>query len=469
MTPSADDLHFEDLFASRLSGALSGGESDDATTASIGATVGSTSTPTVASTAAAASSSAQSPPTASSTSLLNDQPHVDIRERAEKDDFDFRRLIGRGAFGRVYLAVKRNTQRIYAIKAFRKDFLIERDAVDSTRFERDALLRVEHPFIVKLQYAFQTAGRLYLVMEFVRGGQLLTHMRKETLFEEANVLFYAAELFLALEKLHGMQIVHRDIKPENVLVDEHGHLRLTDFGFARMLRDGERSESLCGTYEYMAPEMLTGNSHGFECDWWSFGVLLHEMLLGTPPYRSGDGVTDDAESMLKLIRRRKLKLPSFFRHTTTKIIHALLEQDPAKRLTCAQVRAHGYFRSTDFDAILHRKVAPPFKPSGDVTDLRHFDTALVSQPVVESPAATPDKPDIFAGFSYTAPAHITDAAPRITSVGFDPHSGGGGGGIGRSSLGSNSLSVGRTKPGANDHDDSGGDEEDEFSGEDLQF
>jgi serine/threonine protein kinase len=455
MTLSVDDLAFEDLFASRMSGALSAGDhSDDNHATNAIATSASTLSPAATRVASPSATVSSSP-----------QQHVDIRERAEKEDFDFRRLIGRGAFGRVYLAVKRNTQRVYAIKAFRKDFLIERDAVDSTRFERDALLRVEHPFIVKLQYAFQTAGRLYLVMEFVRGGQLLTHMRKETLFEENNVRFYAAELFLALEKLHGMQIVHRDIKPENVLVDEHGHLRLTDFGFARMLRDGERSESLCGTYEYMAPEMLTGNNHGFECDWWSFGVLLHEMLLGTPPYRSGDGVTDDAESMLKLIRRRKLKLPSFFRAVTSKIIYALLQQDPAKRLTCAQVRAHGYFRNVDFDAVYQRKLPPPFRPSGDVTDLRHFDNALVSQPVVESPAPTPDKPDIFAGFSYTAPTHITDTAPRVT-VGFETD--GGSSHRARSSLG---AVVGKGSADNNDNNNDRDDEifNDEFSGEELQF
>jgi serine/threonine protein kinase len=464
MTLSVDDLAFEDLFASRMSGALSTGDhSDDTNHNSVPSSTTLLHPPAPATQPLSTSPArVQSPSAAASTSPVQ---HVDIRERAEKEDFEFRRLIGRGAFGRVYLAVKRNTQRVYAIKAFRKDFLIERDAVDSTRFERDALLRVEHPFIVKLQYAFQTAGRLYLVMEFVRGGQLLTHMRKETLFEENNVRFYAAELFLALEKLHGMQIVHRDIKPENVLVDEHGHLRLTDFGFARMLRDGERSESLCGTYEYMAPEMLTGNSHGFECDWWSFGVLLHEMLIGTPPYRSGDGVTDDAESMLKLIRRRKLKLPSFFRAVTSKIIYALLQQDPAKRLTCEQVRAHGYFRNVDFDAIYQRKVQPPFRPAGDVTDLRHFDHSLVSQPIVESPAPTPDKPDIFAGFSYTAPTHITDTAPRVTQ-GFE--TGGSSSHKGRSSLGAHSCK------GNNDNNDDYRDDDifngdGDFSGEELQF
>eukprot|EP01100_Stratorugosa_tubuloviscum_P007040 TRINITY_DN296_c1_g1_i1.p1 TRINITY_DN296_c1_g1~~TRINITY_DN296_c1_g1_i1.p1 ORF type:complete len:341 (+),score=165.42 TRINITY_DN296_c1_g1_i1:155-1177(+) len=168
------------------------------------------------------------------------------------NDFIILKVIGRGGFGKVLLVKKKNTNEIFAMKVLKKDFLIKTKNVGYTMTERNVLRRVRHPFIVSLHYAFQNAGKLYLVMDFMAGGQLFYHLRLQTTFTEDMAKFYAAEIVLALEHLHSQGIVHRDLKPENILLNASGHVALTDFGFAKEdMGDNQTTGSICGTIEYM--------------------------------------------------------------------------------------------------------------------------------------------------------------------------------------------------------------------------
>lgn len=198
-------------------------------------------------------------------------------EKADPSQFELLKVLGQGSFGKVFLVKKisgSDARQLYAMKVLKKATLKVRDRV-RTKMERDILVEVNHPFIVKLHYAFQTEGKLYLILDFLRGGDLFTRLSKEVMFTEDDVKFYLAELALALDHLHSLGIIYRDLKPENILLDEEGHIKLTDFGLSKESIDHEKKAySFCGTVEYMAPEVVNRRGHTQSADWWSFGVLM---------------------------------------------------------------------------------------------------------------------------------------------------------------------------------------------------
>ncbi|XP_012881913.1 PREDICTED: ribosomal protein S6 kinase alpha-3 [Dipodomys ordii] len=212
-------------------------------------------------------------------------------EKADPSQFELLKVLGQGSFGKVFLVKKisgSDARQLYAMKVLKKATLKVRDRV-RTKMERDILVEVNHPFIVKLHYAFQTEGKLYLILDFLRGGDLFTRLSKEVMFTEEDVKFYLAELALALDHLHSLGIIYRDLKPENILLDEEGHIKLTDFGLSKESIDHEKKAySFCGTVEYMAPEVVNRRGHTQSADWWSFGVLMFEMLTGTLPFQGKD-------------------------------------------------------------------------------------------------------------------------------------------------------------------------------------
>mmetsp|Transcript_13646 Transcript_13646/g.17181 ORF Transcript_13646/g.17181 Transcript_13646/m.17181 type:complete len:302 (-) Transcript_13646:508-1413(-) len=200
--------------------------------------------------------------------------------RVSLEDFDILRLVGKGAYGKVHQVRKKDTGKIFAMKVMRKEMLIQTNNVSYTMTERNILRNIRHPFIAQLYYAFQTKGKVYLVMEFLNGGQMLYHMRQQAMLSEEHVRIYAAEIVLAIEYLHSLDIVHRDIKPENVLLSSDGHLRLADFGLAKVNVTDDSAKTFCGTIEYMAPEIIKGSGHGKGVDWWSLGILICDALTG---------------------------------------------------------------------------------------------------------------------------------------------------------------------------------------------
>ena len=243
-----------------------------------------------------------------------------ITEVVSADDFQLLRVLGRGTYGKVVQVRKKDTGTLYAMKVMRKSTILTRSQVKHTLTERYVLEAVRHPFIIGLQFAFQTADHLYLVLPLMSGGELFFHLRRERTFSEARVLLYASEILLALQELHRHDVVYRDLKPENLLLDAEGHVALSDFGLAKevgahappdaraaparppvsrssraplALRARQAVTSIeggastfCGSPSYMAPEVLLGTGHGFPVDWWSFGTLLYEMLVGVPPFYS---------------------------------------------------------------------------------------------------------------------------------------------------------------------------------------
>jgi len=196
------------------------------------------------------------------------------------------------------------THELYAMKSLKKDVLIDQDQIEITLLEKNILQSIDHQFLFGLVFCFQTVERIYFVMPFLRGGELFQHLRKLRIFDEDKVRFYSAQIAIALEHLHTHGIVYRDLKPENILLDEQGYLKLADFGMAKKLKPEEKAMSFCGTPEYLAPEIITGEGHNKAADWWSFGILIYEMLCGIPPFYN-----ENLDRMYELIKLSELRFP----------------------------------------------------------------------------------------------------------------------------------------------------------------
>lgn len=283
-------------------------------------------------------------------------------QRIREADFEFLQCIGKGTFGRVYLVRKRDdaAQRLLAMKVLKKSRIGDsRRRAEYIITERKVLRSANHPFVARLRYAFQSASRLYLLTDFFGGGELLEHIRRLGRFTEAQARFFVAEVSLGLEYLHDKGICHRDLKPENVLLDNDGHVRLTDFGLAKMGLRQNLSSTMCGTPEYLPPEVFKRQSYACELDWWSCGVLMFEMLEGRPPFR------DPNESRLfQLIMDGKFRFEFVHSEEASSLIRQLLTPDLDMRLKSAvEVKASRWLSTIDWDMALKLGLQPPFRPS----------------------------------------------------------------------------------------------------------
>lgn len=258
---------------------------------------------------------------------------------------------------------KKDTKEIFAMKILAKDMLIKQNMVAYTKSEKNILQMVEHPFIVQLRYAFQTDSKLYLVLDFLSGGELFFHLSKEVKFSVDRARFYTAELVLAIGHLHSKDIIYRDLKPENVVLDSKGHVCLTDFGLAKKdITSSNQTHTFCGTPEYLAPEIIKGKGHGKPVDWWSLGILLYEMLVGLPPFYS-----ENMNEMYELILKAPLKFPSFVPPDAQSLLRGLLERDETKRLgsgpsDAKEIMQHPFFASIDWEKLFKKEIDPPFVP-----------------------------------------------------------------------------------------------------------
>ena len=251
------------------------------------------------------------------------------------EDFQLIKVVGRGSFGKVYLAKKKDTGKIYAIKTLKKDFIIRTNQVNNTKIERDIMQQITHPFVVKLHYAFQSSECLYFVTDFLNGGELFFHLCNEIRFSEDRARFYAAQIVLALKHLHSNGIIYRDLKPENVLLDQEGYLKLTDFGLSKVKQPADgMTNTFCGTPEYLAPEVILSKGHSFAVDWWSLGMLTYEMISGINPFKQQamKGNKSRHEILQKITTQDIDILPGFSKKAGD-LLRGLLTRDPNQRIT----------------------------------------------------------------------------------------------------------------------------------------
>jgi len=317
---------------------------------------------------------------------INKDKASDFDDKLTVADFDLLKIVGKGAFGKVMLVRKKKAAdqgAVYAMKVLKKDVIAAKGQIEHTKAERDILFEVRHPYIVRLRYAFQSEDKLYLVTDYYNGGTLFYHLRKSRHFPEERAKFYAAELLSALEHLHSLNIIYRDLKLENVLMDHLGHLALTDFGLSKQNIDSTGgATTFCGTAEYIAPELLKGQKYGPAVDWWSFGILIYEMMHGRTPFYD-----KNRKLMFYRIINTEPSFPQNFSADAVNCIRGLLRVNEQERLGsgtsgAAGIRQTAFFSTIDFDKLLRREVVPPFTP--EVTN--ELDTKYVPKAYLQAEA-----------------------------------------------------------------------------------
>ncbi|KAF2444901.1 kinase-like protein [Karstenula rhodostoma CBS 690.94] len=347
-----------------------------------------------------------------------------VARKMTADDFDTLTCLGKGSFGTVLLVKQRETGRLYAQKQFKKaSITVRKKLIEQTKTERSILESVNrHPFIVNLYYAFQDHEKLYLILEYAQGGELFHHLAQERMFNEDTAAFYMGEMVLALDYLHRtVGIVYRDLKPENCLLDAEGHLLLTDFGLSKVAVDDQTCNSIAGTIDFMAPEVIQGLDYGMAVDWWSLGALGYDLLTGSPPF---DG--NNHAKIQQNILQKKLTMPYYLSQDAKDLLTRFLRKEPKKRLgynmpkDMNTIRAHRFFRKLDWKKLQARELEPPIIPL--ITDpelAENFSdefTSLALSTVVsrksgydelEDEYAALEK-DPFGGFSYVASQSLLD-------------------------------------------------------------
>lgn len=332
---------------------------------------------------------------------------------AKTEDFNFLKVIGKGSFGKVLLAQHKHDQEYYAVKVLHKQTIIKKNEQNHIMAERHVLTKnLAHPFLVSLHYSFQTADKLYFVLDYANGGELFFHLQKERTFSEDRAKFYAAEIGSAISYMHSQDILYRDLKPENLLLDREGHVVITDFGLCKeRIGTGDKTKTFCGTPEYLAPEVLAKKPYDKAIDWWCFGSVLFEMLYGLPPFYSRN-----VQEMYHSILHNQLVFKPHATYTAKVLLTGCLQKNPAKRLGAGpedfeEIKRQDFFKSINWEMLLAKKITPPFNPRiKGPTDLGHIDPSFKAEPLPAS-VINPrvdlmnglNSVDPFSGFSYVRP------------------------------------------------------------------
>ncbi|XP_043570060.1 protein kinase C theta type isoform X1 [Chiloscyllium plagiosum] len=314
----------------------------------------------------------------SSDSPTYEEPHRIDQRRFTVDDFVLHKMLGKGSFGKVFLAELKDKNQFFAIKALKKDVVLMDDDVECTMVEKRVLsLAWEHPFLTHLYCTFQTKENLFFVMEYLNGGDLMFHIQNCQKFDAPRATFYAAEIICGLQFLHAKGIIYRDLKLDNVLLDLDGHIKIADFGMCKEnISNDARTSTFCGTPDYIAPEILLGQRYSMSVDWWSFGVLLYEMLIGQSPFHG-----NDEDELFQSIRTDDPIYPRSLGKEAKDILIKLFVREPERRLGVkGSIRQHAFFRDINWQALENREVEPPFKPTvKSSSDCSNFDKEFLNE------------------------------------------------------------------------------------------
>jgi serum/glucocorticoid-regulated kinase 2 len=313
-------------------------------------------------------------------------------EDCKLEDLIIRRVIGKGAFGKVFMVENKNNNKYYAMKTLRKDMIIDYEQLEATKLEKYILTTSHHPFIVQMQYVLQNELRVYFLMDLILGGELFSLILDEKRFSEERTKFYSAQVILAIGFLHGQKIIYRDLKPENILISEDGYIKLADFGLSRILGQDEQALTFWGTAEYLSPEMISEAGHDFTWDWWAVGILIYEMLIGIPPFYHKNKAT-----MYKMIKEKEPRFPDPEKHgiglseVAEDLIRKLLNKDPKKRLGWKsgpnEILEHPFFEDIDIDDLMEKNIQAEHIPEmndDNKYDLKFFDSEVTNMSAKES-------------------------------------------------------------------------------------
>ena len=348
--------------------------------------------------------------TTNDTSTLDDFQNAILK--LSYNDFELLKLLGRGSFGEVLLVRLKANKKLYAMKVLDKKMLKQRKQQIHTKTERDLMVKINCPFIVNIKSAFQDETKLYIVSEFLQGGDLFFHLHEKryTVFPEIKARFYIMELVIALDFLHQNNMIYRALKPENILLDSQGHVKLTDFGLSKIFEnEDDKAYTVCGTPQYLAPEILLRKGYDKAVDWWSLGCVLYEMLYGRLPFKFKKG-----QKISLNIYKEEIAFDKKISEEAKDLIINLLIFDPKSRLGSGvdggeKIKNHNFFKGVNWKDVWDRKLEPPFVPNlKSDQDLKYFDSSFTDESVGSLLGKNSLKErgfsNEYSGFSYLAPS-----------------------------------------------------------------
>lgn len=318
--------------------------------------------------------------------LFDSKWSSNVHDTAKLSDFEIIRTVGTGQFGRVVFArsLRGKNKQYVAIKILERQKVVSMMQTEHVVYEKKVLQSIDFPFLVNYRYHFKDNANLFLVLEFIPGGEMFTHLQKVGKYPEAQTRFYAAQVVLSFEYLHYLGIVYRDLKPENLLIDITGYLKITDFGFAKRI-DDKMTMTMCGTPEYLAPEVIKNVGYSYSVDWWALGILIYEMSSGKPPFAS-----EEPMKIFEKIMNARVKYPNTFNPVLKDCIRNLLIPDWKKRLGSTSegsdgVKMHEWFKVIDWQKLFEKKITAPFIPEvkslDDTSNFEEYD----EPPLLELP------------------------------------------------------------------------------------
>ena len=343
------------------------------------------------------------------------------------NDFNMIKVIGRGSYAKVFLVEYKRNKKCYAMKVIKKSMVNDDEDIDWVQTEKHVFEQAtNHPFLVGLHSCFQTESRLFFVIEYLCGGDLMYHMQRKRKLPEDHARFYSAEIVVALDFLHSRGIIYRDLKLDNVLLDHEGHVKLTDYGMCKEgLKKGEQTGTFCGTPNYIAPEMLRGENYDFSVDWWALGVLCFEMMAGRSPFEINENPSENPDlntedHLFQVILETPIRIPRSLSVKASSVLKGYLQKNPTERLGAnadlAEIQQHAFYKPIDWKLLEQRALQPPYKPLVlNERDLSNIDELFTNEPVI----LTPDTPQTlarlqqneFEGFEYVNPLILSEALP----------------------------------------------------------